>query len=71
MNQQKAPVYQEQEPNITRERRNRPVQDKITKEELENVRKWTDPNYDPDDDEIIDAEHDPSVTVTEDYDDED
>jgi hypothetical protein len=77
MNQQKAPVYQEQ----ARQKKNpRPrPQDNLSKVERESVEELmrqmandsndSDEDYDEDDD-IIDVEHDPSVDVSEDYEEE-
>ena len=72
MNQQKAPVYQEQ-PKTTK--KPRPRGEDLSKVERESVEELMremerDNSYDEDDD-IIDAEHDPNVEVTTDYGDED
>jgi len=72
MNQQKAPVYQEQQ---KAPKKPRPRGEDLSKVERESVEELMremerDNSYD-DDDDIIDAEHDPSVEVTTDYGDED
>ena len=72
MNQQKAPVYQEQQ---KAPKKPRPRGEDLSKVERESVEELMremerDNSYD-DDDDIIDAENDPSVEVTTDYGDED
>lgn len=72
MNQQKAPVYQEQ---TKTPKKPRPRGEDLSKVERESVEELMremerDNSYDEDDD-IIDAEHDPNVEVTTDYGDED
>ena len=77
MNQQKAPVYQEQQPQ-KKNPRPRP-QDNLSRVEKESVEELmrqmagdsSDEHDDDDDDDIIDAEHDPNVEVSEDYGDDD
>jgi hypothetical protein len=70
MNQQKAPVYQETErPKKTP--RPRPQQDNLSKVERESVEELMRQMNQDDEDDVIDAEHDPSVDVIEDYGDED
>jgi len=72
MNQQKAPVYQEQQ---KAPKKTRPRGEDLSKVERESVEELMremekDNSYDEDDD-IIDAENDPSIEVTTDYGDED
>jgi hypothetical protein len=73
MNQQKAPVFQEQE-RVKKKPRPR-AEDNLSKVERESVeelmRQMNNEVDDDDDDDIIDAEHDPSVEVTDDYGDDD
>lgn len=70
MNQQKAPVYQETE-RIKKQPRPRAENlSKVEKESVEELMKQMSSDYD-DDDDIIDAEHDPSVEVSVDYGDDD
>lgn len=71
MNKQTAPVYQETQP-IKKQSRPRVDDDlsKIEKESVEDLMRQMSNDYD-DDDDIIDAEHDPSVEVIEDYGDDD
>jgi hypothetical protein len=76
MNQQKAPVYQEQKQQQTRKNPRPRPQDNLSKVERESVEELmrqmandsngSEEDYDEDDD-IIDVEHDPSVDVSEDY----
>jgi hypothetical protein len=72
MNQQKAPVYQEQ-PKASK--KPRPRGEDLSKVERESVeelmREMERNNYDDSEDDIIDAEHDPNVEVTTDYGDDD
>ena len=80
MNQQKAPVYQGQQQQQKQKKNPRPrPQDNLSKVEKESVeelmRQMVD-NSDDDndyneDDDIIDAEHDPNVEVSDDYGDDD
>ena len=79
MNQQKAPVYQEQKQQQTRKNPRPRPQDNLSKVERESVEELmrqmandtndSEEDYD-DDDDIIDVEHDPSVDVSEDYEDD-
>ena len=71
MNQQKAPVYQETQQIKKQPRPRAENLSKIEKESVEELMKQMTDNYDDDDDDIIDAEHDPSVEVSEDYGDDD
>jgi hypothetical protein len=72
MNQQKAPVYQEQPKTPKKPRPRGEDLSKVERESVEELMREMerDNSYD-DDDDIIDAEHDPSVEVTTDYGDED
>lgn len=77
MNQQKAPVYQEQQQQKQKKNPRPRPQDNLSKVEKESVEELmrqmvdnSDEDYDEDDD-IIDAEHDPSVEVSDDYGDDD
>jgi hypothetical protein len=79
MNQQKAPVYQEQQQQKQKKNPRPRPQDNLSKVEKESVEELMrqmvdnsdeDNDYDEDDD-IIDAEHDPSVEVSDDYGDDD
>jgi hypothetical protein len=77
MNKQKAPVYQEQQAQKKNPRPRPKPQENLSKVERESVeelmRQMVD-NSDTDedeDDDIIDAEHDPSVEVSDDYGDDD
>jgi hypothetical protein len=70
MNQQKAPVYQET-PSVQKRPRPRGENlSKVEKESVEELMKQMSSDYD-DDDDIIDAEHDPSIEVSVDYGDDD
>lgn len=79
MNQQKAPVYQEQKQQQKRKNPRPRPQDNLSKVERESVEELmrqmandtndSEEDYD-DDDDIIDVEHDPSVDVSEDYEDD-
>ena len=77
MNQQKAPVYQETNERVAKKPRprTRPQEENLSKHEQESVeeimRMMNDNDSDIDEDDIIDAEHDPSVDVSEDYGDDD
>ena len=72
MNQQKAPVYQEQPKTPKKPRPRGEDLSKVERESVEELMREMerDNSYDEDDD-IIDAEHDPNVEVTTDYGDED
>jgi hypothetical protein len=77
MNKQKAPVYQEQQAQKKNPRPRPKPQENLSKVERESVeelmRQMVD-NSDTDedeDDDIIDAEHDPTVEVSDDYGDDD
>jgi hypothetical protein len=84
MNQQKAPVFNQQaqpqqQANQRKNPRTRP-QDNLSKVEKESVEELMrqmvdnsdeDEDEDDDDDDIIDAEHDPNVEVSDDYGDDD
>jgi hypothetical protein len=69
MNKQTAPVYQESE---RPQARTRPREDSFSKHQKEDVNDIINQMnpiiYDEDEDDIIDAEHNPNVEVTEDYD---
>ena len=72
MNQQKAPVYQEQPKTPKKPRPRGEDLSKVERESVEELmREMERDNSFEDDDDIIDAEHDPSVEVTTDYGDED
>jgi hypothetical protein len=70
MNKQKAPAFQETERVAKKTPRPRP-QDDLTKHEKESVEEMMRMMNQEDEDDIIDAEHDPSVDVSEDYGDDD
>ena len=77
MNKQQAPVYQEQQQQKTKKNPRPRPQDNLSKVEKESVEELmrqmvdnSDEDYDEDDD-IIDAEHDPNVEVSDDYGDDD
>ena len=76
MNQQKAPNFQEQKVSKTPPRPSRMsddlnLHDKQSVEEMMRMMESNDDDTYDDEDDIIDAEHDPSVDVTEDYGDDD
>jgi hypothetical protein len=70
MNQQKAPVFQENQQVKKQPRPRAENLSKIEKESVEELMKQMTSDYD-DDDDIIDAEHDPNIEVSEDYGDDD
>jgi hypothetical protein len=70
MNQQKAPVFQDNQQVKKQPRPRAENLSKIEKESVEELMKQMTSDYD-DDDDIIDAEHDPSIEVSEDYGDDD
>jgi len=70
MNQQKAPVYQETERVQKQPRPRADNLSKVEKESVESLMREMANDYD-DDDDIIDAEHDPNVEVSDDYGDDD
>ena len=76
MNQKKAPNFQGQKVSKTPPRQSRmaddlSVHDKQSVEEIMRMMDSDDEDAYDDEDDVIDAEHDPSVDVTEDYGDED
>ena len=76
MNKQKAPNFQEQKVSKTQQRPSRMsddlnLHDKQSVEEMMRMMESNDDDTYDDEDDIIDAEHDPSVDVTEDYGDDD
>ena len=70
MNQQKAPVFQDNQQVKKQPRPRAENLSKIEKESVEELMKQMTSDYD-DDDDIIDAEHDPSIEVSVDYGDDD
>jgi hypothetical protein len=72
MNQQKAPVFQEQE-RVKKKPRPRAEDNlsKVERESVEELMRQMNNDIDENDDDIIDAEHDPSVEVSDDYGDDD
>jgi hypothetical protein len=72
MNKQKAPVYQETIQNKkAKPRQRRQDVSEFEKEYVDEMMKIMDDDYEPSDEDVIDAENDPNIEVTEDYGDDD
>ena len=71
LNKEKAPVYQQTKSTYTKPKKNKSNDDlqKFEKDSVEEIMKMM--RDDDEEDDIIDAEHDPNVDVSEDYGDDD